>query len=269
MASLCLCVVLLYREVSLLPDGDLWVHVLSVDQGDSILLVTPTGKQVLIDGGPNLQTLEHLGTLMPFFDRTIELLVLTHPDSDHLTALPEILKRYDIEQILLTGIQKNHPRYAYILDLIQGQQIPILIPDPAKDIAFDDGVLLDIIYPEPQVFGTTPKDANNTSVVIRALYGKDSILLTGDIEEEAEKAILASGVDIESGVLKAAHHGSKTSSSTGFILATNPQSVVISSGSGNSFGHPHGEVTDRFGYFGIPYRNTALEGTISLRFTGK
>lgn len=260
--------ILILRENSLSADGALNVHILDVGQGDSILLVTPSGKQILVDGGPDLSTLEHLGKYFPYLDRKIELLVMTHPDADHLTALPAVLERYDIDQVMISGIDKSQPRYQAMLDLITEREISVIFPDPTKDVLMGDGVVLDVVAPKAGTLGEKVKDANNSSVVLRVLYGEDSLLLTGDIEEEAEYEILASGADLHSRILKAAHHGSKTSSATGFLLATHPELVLISSGSGNSFGHPHAEVIERYARYGIPYRNTALEGTISLRMTG-
>jgi len=257
-------ILLVHSELSLQPDGKLHVYFLDVGQGDSILLVSPSGKQILIDGGSNMSALEHLGKYMPFFDRTIELLVLSHPDSDHITALPEILQRYHVEQILLTGIQHGAGRYQALLHHLAEQGTRVIFSDPSQDIDIGDGLVLDVIWPPASVFGTHPKKANDTSIVIRALFGKESILLTGDIEEKAEKAILASGVDVHSTILKSPHHGSKSSSSTGFLLAVRPQLAIISVGKDNSFGHPHQEVLDRYAQMGITVRNTIEEGTISL-----
>jgi len=267
--ALLVLTLLVLRENTLAADGALHVHTLDVGQGDSILLVTPSGKQILVDGGPDLSTLEHVGKYFPYLDRKIELLVMTHPDADHLTALPAIVERYDIDHVMISGIDKAQPRYQAMLDSITKRRISVIFPDPAEDIVMGDGVVLDVIAPESGVLGKKVTDSNNSSVVLRVLYGEDSLLLTGDIEEEAEYDILASGADLHSRILKAAHHGSKTSSATGFLLATHPELVLVSSGSGNSFGHPHAEVTERYSLYGIPYRNTALEGTISLRMTGK
>ncbi|MBI3336667.1 MBL fold metallo-hydrolase [Candidatus Peregrinibacteria bacterium] len=255
------------RELFLVPSGDLRIHTLDVGQGDSILLVSPSGKNILIDGGPDTSALEHLGKYLSFFDRRIDLLILTHPDLDHITALPDILKRYRIETILLTGIQKNNaPRYESFLYQITQHTPSIIVADPAKDIDIGDGLILDIIWPPRSTARTKPSKANNTSVVIRAVFGSGSILLTGDIETKAEMEILMSGADIRSDILKVPHHGSRTSSSTWFLLAIKPALAIVSAGRDNQFGHPHLEVMERYRHFGIPVRNTAEEGTISLSF---
>jgi competence protein ComEC len=252
------------RELLLLPDGKLYVHFLDVGQGDATLVVTPSGKQILIDGGPDTGTLEHLGRYMPFFDRTIDLLVLTHPNADHLTALPEILRRYSVASVLLSGSDYGLGRYEAVIDEILSQKISVVLADPMQQIDMGDGVLLDVLWPSKETLAEL--DVNNASVVLRVLYKEESILLPGDIEFMAEQAILQSGISLRSTVLKAAHHGSKTSSSTGFLLATNPELVIVSAGEENRFGHPNTEVVHRLENMGIPLRSTAKEGTISLTF---
>jgi competence protein ComEC len=254
---------LLAQEYFMLPDGRLHAHILDVGQGDSTLLISPSGKQILVDGGPDLSALQGIGRHLSFFDRTIDLLVLTHPDLDHIAALPEIIERYHINAILLSGIETPQPQYQRLLASVIEKQIPVIIADPQKDIVFEDGLTLDIVWPD-HAFGTQPKKANDTSVVVRALYKDGSILLTGDIEAKAEEGILKSGVDIRSRILKAAHHGSKTSSSTGFLLAVDPEVAVISLGKDNQFGHPHWGVLERLKNEGIAIRRTDQEGEIGM-----
>lgn len=240
------------------------LYVFDVGQGDALMLVSPTGKQVVIDGGPDRTMLIRLGQAMPFFDRTIELLVLTHPDADHVTALPEVLRRYRVERILLTGVKHDSRIYADFLRMTEAEGAQILLADPGLDIDLGDEVILDVVWPPPGQLGKTPKQSNDTSVVLRVFAGNKSVLLTGDIEEKAETAILASGADLDADILKSPHHGSRTSSSTGFLLAVSPELVLISVGRNNKFGHPHPWVTRRYQTLGIPYRTTAEEGTIAI-----
>lgn len=255
---------LLIQEIHRLPDGCLHAYVLDVGQGDSILIVSPSGKQILVDGGPDLSALEGIGNHLSFFDRTIDLLVLTHPDLDHIAALPEITERYHINTMLLSGIETQQPQYQRLLAAVVEQKIPVIFADPQKDIDLGDGLILDIVWPPRETFATQPKKANDTSVVLRVIYKSGSILLTGDIEAKAEAAILKSGADLRSKILKVAHHGSKTSTSTGFLLAVDPEIAVISAGKDNQFGHPHWGVLNRLRYAGITIRRTDQEGEISL-----
>ncbi len=260
-----ICTLLAFRELSLQNSNVLKVHFFDIGQGDAAMLVTPSGQQIVIDGGPDTSLLEHLGSSMPFLDRTIELLVLSHPDADHLTALPDILERYKIEKVLLSGVPHTSGRYEKFLALLKEQATTVIVADPSEDIAMGDGVVLDTIWPPSESFGTEFMDSNDSSVVLRVLYGKNSILFTGDIEEIAEQAILQTGADIRSSILKVAHHGSRTSSSTGFLLAVQPDLAVISVGRDNPFGHPHLDIVDRYRHFGIPVVSTAESGTISLK----
>lgn len=255
---------LVTQEISRLPDGRLHAYILDVGQGDSILLVSPSGKQILVDGGPDLSSLEGIGNHISFFDRTIDLLVLTHPDLDHIVAFPEILERYRINTMLITGIDTPQPQYQRLLALIAEKHIPVIIADPAKDVVLEDGVIFDVVWPPRETFGTQPKSTNDTSIVLRVMYKSASILLTGDIEGKVEAAILKSGADLRSTVLKVAHHGSKTSTSTGFLLAVSPDLAVISAGKENQFGHPHWGVMQRLKNAGIVTRRTDQEGEISL-----
>ncbi|MCF7844773.1 MAG: MBL fold metallo-hydrolase [Kiritimatiellales bacterium] len=252
------------HELALLPDGKLHVHFLDVGQGDSILLVTPSGKQVLVDGGPDMSTLEHLGKYMPFFDRSIDLIVLTHPHSDHLAALPEVARRYSIDHMLLAGTDADTSRYLSLLSEAKEQSIPVSIADPDQDLDFGDGVVLDIVWPTKNF--RNDKNLNNSSVVMRALFADQSILLTGDIEEDAENALLKTGADISSLVLKAPHHGSRTSSSSQFLLAAKPNKAIISVGEENQFEHPHPETIEKYSSLDISTFETKEDGTISLEF---
>ncbi len=257
---------LAWREWRLQPDGTAYMHALYVGQGDGLLIASPSGQDILIDGGPDWSVLEGLGEKLPFFDRSIALLVLTHPDADHVNGLPEVLRRYNVRQVLLTGVEKQTPVYRELLSLLAENDIPVILAHAGTDIDFGDGLVLDTVWPLAPLLGEHPKKANNTSVVLRALCGKDAILLTGDIEREAELAILQSGADVHANILKAAHHGSRTSSATGFLLATKAELVVISSGRDNSFGHPHAEVTKRYASLGMKTRNTAEEGVVTVPF---
>lgn len=265
MCILVIANLLTWRELSLLGNSTLQVHFLDVDQGDATLIVTPSGKQVLIDGGPNLKVLEHLGEYMPFFDRTIELLVLTHPDADHITALPDVLRRYSVAAFLLAGTEKYTARYQDVLHEIETQNIPVIWADPSKHVEFDDGVLLEIVWPDVHQIALI-ENANDASITFRLRYLDHTILLPGDIEVFGEAEILASGRDIAADVLKMPHHGSRTSSSTGFLLAVNPKLAIASAGRNNRFGHPHADVLDRYEKLNISVRKTAEEGTISLEF---
>ncbi len=246
------------------PHGRMHVYFFDIGQGDSILIVTPSGRQIIVDGGPDASLLTRLGQTIPFFDRSIDLLVMTHPQMDHMASFPEILRRYDVEAVLMTGVAYDLPRYGEFLELLEKEDARVLIADPKQDIEFADGTRLDILWPPPGLVGKSVKEVNDTAIVFRLESRGKTVLFTGDIELPAEKALLETKQNLKADVLKVAHHGSKTSTATGFLLAVDPDLAVISVGLVNHYGHPHPVVMERLRHFGVPVRTTATEGTIEL-----
>ncbi len=247
-----------------MPDGRVHLWFFDVGQGDAALVVTPSGRQIVVDGGPDGSLLSALGKTMPFFDRSIDLLVLTHPHLDHIASFPEILRRYQVSSVLMTGIAYKMGRYEEFLSLLKDEGATVILADPARDIDMGDGVHLDVLWPPPGFLGKTAKELNDTSVAFKLTWNGNSALFTGDIEAPAEKALLASKQDLRADLLKVGHHGSDTSSGTGFLLAVSPHLAVISCGRNNTYDHPDPAILDRLTHFHIPYRITARDGTVSL-----
>ncbi len=242
-------------------DGSTHLSFLDVGQGDSTLVRSPSGKTILIDGGPDLTTLEHLGSHLPFFDRDIDLLILSHPHQDHLASFLEILKRYHVKKILLAKTPFELPRYKGILDELRTQNISVVFAEAGQKLGYNDGLTFDVLWPTA---GLENDDVNNASVVVRMRKDAHSALFTGDAEEPTEDALIASQVDLHAELLKVGHHGSNTSSSTGFILAIHPSQAVISVGVGNSYGHPNAEILQRYANFHIPVWRTDQQGTMEI-----
>lgn len=251
---------LLSHEWGLLPTGNLRVAVLDVGQGDAILITTPGNQQVLIDGGPDLRVLEQLGDAMPFGDRHIELMMLSHTDADHVTGLVEVLRRYEVGKILMTGVARDTAIYNAFLDAARENGAQVIIADADHDLDLGAGVLLDILSPQESLFGREVKEPNNASIVAKLTWKDHEVLLTGDIEEWVEETMLKEGLDLRADILKVPHHGSKTSSSEAFLLAVDPDLALISVGRDNHYGHPRPEVLARYAALGIPVRRTDLEG---------
>ncbi len=242
--SLLVVAVLASVAAATMPDDELHVSFLDVGQGDAIL-IQKGNQQVLIDGGPSSQdvTLE-LGDKMPFWDRTIELVVLTHPHSDHLSGLVEVLRRYKVEQVLYPDLDYESPLYEEWLGLIEEKDIPCTLAQAGQVIDLGDGIMISVLNPQASPLNGTESDIDNNGVVLRLGWGGVSFLLTADIEWEAEFELIAEIDDLTSTVLKVAHHGSDTSTTLEFLAAVNPQVAVISVGE-NSFGHPSNEVIKR------------------------
>lgn len=243
--------------------------VLDVGQGDALYLRTPQGKQVLIDTGGGPQILEALGQVMPFFDRTLDLLVITHPDKDHFGGAQDVLSHYEVGAVLLSGVANEDPAYLSLLQNIRTLNIPIVFPDHAHDIWLEHAVFLDVLYPFEgrSLLGQQIKNRNSASLVMRLMRADEPlILLTGDMEKDQEALLIQSGQDLSAPILKVGHHGSKTSSSPEFLKAVGAKTALISAGRDNSFGHPHAEVLERLIGLGIDIHSTAEEGTISFEW---
>jgi len=216
-----------------------------VGQGDSIFIETPNQKQILIDGGPDKIILEKLNKTIAFYDRTIDLIILTHPDADHITGLIEVLKYYDVKYILTSGVEKDTAVYRKWRELIEEKNIPLILAQSGQKIFLDENIFLEIIWPEQSLIESFSKPANNASIVGKLVYGDIEFLLTGDIEKKVENYLVNQNLNLESDILKAPHHGSKTSSSYNFVEMINPQASVISVGRDNKYKHPNDEVLER------------------------
>lgn len=242
------------------------VYFFDVGQGDSIFIQAENGNQILIDGGPGDAVLAELGNVLPFYDRTIDMLVLTHPDADHLNGLVEAVKRYKPKAVLETGVLHDTAQYEEWRTFLAKNKIPIAHAKAGEKFLVADGVTASVLFPFHDQEGEKPKAVNDTCIVLRMDYGETSFLFTGDIESKAERmlAILRhDAVDVD--VLKVAHHGSKTSSVAEFLEAVSPETAVISVGRNNRYGHPHPEVIDRLSGLEIPVYRTDLRGTVVMR----
>jgi len=182
---------------------------------------------------------------MPFWDRSLDLVILTHADEDHIAGLIPVLERYRVGQVLDSGYEHDNPMYERWLELISEKGIPTNLARAGMRIATGDGVELTVLHPGPELMKYTDADANNNSIVARLAMGQVSFLLSGDIEEAAEAVLVASGQELTNTVLKAPHHGGNTSSSAAFLNAVNPELAVISVGADNRFGHPSPQVLGR------------------------
>ncbi len=231
-------------------DGLLHVHVLDVGQGDAILIVTPKGRQVLVDGGPDPQVvLGALGQRLPAGDRSLDGVVATHLDSDHAGGLIGVLDRYDAKMVIRGPVSSESALFHQWQSAVEQHDHPEVEVRAGHHIRLDSGVVIEILYPPA---GALPsridQNANNLSVVMRVIYGDVSFLLTGDIERDVETYLLGvQGQGLRSDVLKVGHHGSRSSTSAPFLREVAPQSAVISAGRDNRYGHPHTDVMERVG----------------------
>lgn len=246
------------------------VNFFDIGQGDSIFIETPKRHQILIDGGPGSAILEKLAKEMPFWDRTIDLVILTHPERDHLAGLLEVLKRYKVENILWTGIVRDTQEFKEWEKAIEEERANVKIAQSGQKIAVLPGKLyIEILYPFENLTGQEIKNSNNTSVVSRLVFNGNSFLFTGDIQKSTEKKLTESESILNSDVLKVSHHGSKSASSKEFMGRVLPEIAVISVGKGNSYGHPHQEVLDILESYGIRILRTDQAGDIKIISDGE
>jgi competence protein ComEC len=210
--------------------------------------------------------LTFLGSHRSFFDRHIALLTLSHPNLDHLGEFPEILRRYDVDAILLAGSTAHLPQYQEILAILARSHVKTIIAQPGMHLSMGDGVAINVLWPPRDRLFTPTQKLNDVSVIFSLAANRKSALFTGDIEESGEKEILQGGSDVRADVLKVAHHGSKTSSGTGFLLAVHPTRAVISVGADNTYGHPNISTLTRFKELRIPTQRTDIDGTVHMQF---
>ena len=226
-------------------DGRLHVVFADVGNGDSVLIVSPSGRQVLVDGGPEAQDATRLlGSALPFWDRSLDVVVLTHGHADHITGLLEVLRRYDVGHVVEREAEHTTSDYLRWRHAVENEGSVITQARAGQLINLGDGATIEVLHPPETLMSGADSDLNNASIVLRVVYGDVSFLLTGDIFVEAEREMLSQGIDVRSTVLKVPHHGSRTSSSPEFIEQISPSVAVISVGADNRFGHPHAETLE-------------------------
>lgn len=252
--------------VLLQNNNKLVVAFLNVGQGDSIFIQAPNGNQILIDGGADKKVLRELGKVMPFYDRSIDVVVATHPDQDHIGGLPDVLENYSVTTFIDPDVKHNTGTYSTLKEIIEEKGIKKIVAKQNMIVSLGDGAVLEIIFPDRDV---SLVESNTASIIARLVYGDSEFMFTGDSPKSIEKYLTSiRGRGLESDVLAVGHHGSKTSSSVEFLAAVAPQFAVISAGENNRYGHPHQEVVDRYESFEIPIFETK-NGMVVFESDGK
>src|SRR3989344_8074982 len=240
----------------------LTVSFLNIGQGDSIFIEAPSGRQALIDGGPSGIVLRELSKFIPWYDRTIDVVIPTHPDADHIGGLVDVLPRYKIGTIVHSDMEGDTATAKALAEGIAREGARQVIARRGQLIDLGGGAYLEILFP-----GRSGKnvETNTGCVVARLVYGKTSFMLSCDAPKEIENYLIRlDGADLHSDVLKAGHHGSKNSSSELFVGFVNPAYGVFSRGCNNKYGHPAPEIVALFERFGIPTGDTCKDGTITF-----
>jgi competence protein ComEC len=278
-------------------DGKLVIHFLDVGQGDSAFIIFPHGKTMMVDGGGEL-SFDRLDKEGKRRDLTpgeeddsvfvassfsigeavvsrfiwslgltrVDYVLATHADADHIGGLSDVIENLSVRQAIVGHVPTSDPVYDSFARAVAQRRVPLSTVKAGEN--FDiDGVRIEVLWPAP-AHGVPVTSANNDSVVLRLVYGSVSFLLAGDIEQDAEGALVASGVDLSADLLKVPHHGSRTSSTEAFLKSVNPRYAVISVGERSRFGHPHATVVSRYVAKGVKLFQTGLDGTVTVETDG-
>ena len=241
---------------------------LDVGQGEALFIESPTGTQIMFDGGGAKSVLGPLARAMSPFDKSIDALVITNPDADHIGGFVDILKNYTVGGVFEPGTINDSKLYQNVKDQIKNKKIPNILARRGMRLHLGGGAFIDILFPDRDVYTWAPNDG---SIVARLVYGNTSLMLTGDSTTMTEKIILSksSKTGLSSTVLKVGHHGSRTSTGAAFIKAVSPSYTLISDGKNNTYGHPHRETLDVLTEFGAKIFRTDILGTIVMRSDGQ
>ena len=245
---------LVWAVVPMLPDGDLHVTFADVGQGDMAVVTTPSGRTIVVDGGPSpVVAVRAVSDELPFWRRHVDLVVLTHPHRDHVSGLTEILGRYEVVRILEHPVTYDSGAYEAWRSAVALEGATVTHARAGQTIVTDDGVLIQVLGPPDNLIGDhSDADVDNASVVLRIVYGEVSFLLTADLFASGERALVAGAASIDSDVLKVAHHGSRSSSTEELLAAVSPTAAVVSTGADNRFGHPHPETLEALSRYVAP-----------------
>ncbi len=270
LGTLLLAVVLLWSAVGSLPDGKLHVYFLDVGQGDAILLRTPGGRTILVDGGPDpLLLSSRLGQILPFWQRRIDLVAVTHADQDHLGGLTPVVQRYHVGQVLEPPAMEASALTAQWRGVLTATGTSALPLSRGMSIGVGRDLRLEVLDPRPAAWGEPPCEGNRCSLVLEVVMGRARLLLAGDMDAEMEDELRSAGLPLRAAVLKVAHHGAATATTAGFLAAVKPGLAVISVGRDNRYGHPAAEVLKRLADAGCQVMRTDQRGTVELVSDGR
>ena len=238
-----------------------------VGQGDGMLLVSPGGKQVVVDGGPGTKIVDCLSANMPFWDRSVELVVATHAQKDHMEGLLEVLARYKVEMVAETKVASETDLYRAWREAVGKEKAKVYVAKKGDRVKVDQ-LTFDVLWPGAQELSqwqaSPPSDLNESAIVLRVSYGGFCAYLTADIPKETLQGL----IDRQCQVLKISHHGSKTGTNQQILDSVNPVVAIIQVGK-NSYGHPTEEVIDLLTSNAVKILRNDTNGIIEITSDGK
>ena len=247
--------------------GVLTFEVLNIGQGDALWIESPTGVQVIVDGGPDNTLMKEIPKVLPWYDRHIDMIVVTNPDKDHYEGFLSLLKKYKVDTVLEPGTTSKTETYALLEKEITDKKIEKIVARRGQVVDLGGGAYLQVLFPDRDISGLS---SNDGSLVMKLVYGGTSVMLQGDSTSKIEDYLLTLGTTtLKSTILKAGHHGSRTSSAPEYVSAVSPEWVVISSGIRNDYGHPHKETLETMHKLGIPALDTCNNGRLIFQSDGK
>lgn len=285
LSTLILVSVLVWLSVFIYSKNTLKITACNVGQGDAFL-ITLKDFQILVDGGPNSEVLSCLSDNMPFWDRRIEVVILSHSQKDHFMGLIEVFKRYDVKYFLTTPLDSSSPEWSVLKDLVGGSATRVINPEEGNKYRFGL-IYLDILSPSEEylldnlegfqkigkdnLLGacSSKKDPNDFSIVASLSFGDFDTLFTGDIGPEITKQMIAWRIIKDIEYLKVPHHGSKNGLNEELLNVTKPEVAVISAGKGNLYGHPHKEVLEMLESNNVRVFRTDISGDITVESNGE
>ena len=241
----------------------LTVAILDVGQGDSIFIESPTGVQIVVDGGPDGSVLRELPGVMGAFDRSLDAVVETHPDADHIAGLVDVFERYEVGAFIEPGIPKDTLTYERLQQEVKEEGAVHLLARRGMRLELGGGVKLEVLFPDTDVSGLSSDKANEGGVVMKLTYGEATMLFMADVSSKVEaRLITLEGSELDVDLLKVGHHGSRTSTSDVFVKAVTPAPAIISVGAENNYGHPTSDVINTLTKNAATPLRTDEEGTI-------
>jgi len=262
-------IILLYVSSIQTPDDVLTVVFFDVGQGDALFIEAPNGRQILIDGGPSRAVVRELGRYMPFWDRSIDVVIATHPDRDHINGLIDVMNMYEVGAIAYSGVVRDTDLYSRWRAQIQRHDGVSMALRAGHRIELSPSVYFEVLFPLPEL-NVARMEPNHGSIIGRLVYGETAFLLSGDAPKEIEAYVSTQHTTrLASDVVKVGHHGSNTSTALPWIGWSDPDYAVISAGRDNPYGHPDQSVVDRLRRFHVEILQTAKDGSIVFESDGE
>jgi competence protein ComEC len=268
LSILIIVLISIWAAIAEAPSHNFQLSVLNVGQGDSILIQTPSGKNILVDGGPDNSVLDELGKKIPFYNRNIDAVILTHPHADHVFGLVEVLKRYQVKNVYLTGITQTTNEYLEFLKTIKDQKIPAKDLKAGDELTFD-AVHFQVFWPLQDLSGQKMDNLNLSSIVLKVSYNNFSALLLGDLEKDCQAEMIKNQSIGKIDVIKIAHHGSSNGLNGDLIDQIKPSLAIISVGAGNMYGHPAFSTITALEKRNINIKRTDRDGTVTVTSDGQ